>query len=69
MTSVALVAGGERTARALKAQLAEFVGSRADLRAYWVTEGLSSPVNAELIVLSSELVRDELVELDRKSVV
>lgn len=63
MTSVALVAGGERTARALKAQLAEFVGARADLRAYWVTEGLSSPIDAELIVLSSELVRDELVEL------
>ena len=63
MTRVAVVAGGERTARALHAQLSDFVGKLAELRSYWVTDGLSEPVEADLIVLSSELVREELVEL------
>ncbi len=63
MIRVALVAGGERTASTLEAQLKEFVGDRADLRAYWVSGGLRAAIVADLVVLSSELVRDELIEL------
>ncbi|NLJ47152.1 MAG: hypothetical protein GX430_11415, partial [Treponema sp.] len=58
--TVAVVAGSESTARVLVRQLAEYVEGRAELVPYWVDEGLTEPPEADLVVLSSDLVRKEL---------
>jgi len=61
VTSVALVAGSESTVMALARQLEGFIGGKARIVPYWVNGGLGGPIDADLVILSSELVREDLV--------
>lgn len=61
MTTIALVAGSESTATSLSRQLAEFVGGRAAIRAWWMDAGVPDGIDGDLVILSSELVRADLV--------
>jgi len=61
LTTVALVAGSRSTAAALTRQLAGFVDDKAAIFSYWIDSGIAENIEGDLVVLSSELVRDDLV--------
>jgi transcriptional regulator with PAS, ATPase and Fis domain len=47
---------------ALARQLEEFINGKARIVPYWVNGGLGGPIDADLVILSSELVREDLIE-------
>ncbi len=63
MTDVLLVSGSEGTAAVLSRQLSSCLEGRATVRALCVNGLVPGDLPADLVVLSSSLVRDELVSL------
>lgn len=62
--SITLVAGSERTRVALLNQLREYLYDDIEIKSFATEEGISETVSDELIILSSDLVKDELMELN-----
>ncbi|MBL8965480.1 MAG: sigma 54-interacting transcriptional regulator [Spirochaetaceae bacterium] len=60
MKRVALVAGSANTRRELERQLAEYLEGAAELRAYSIDAGAEAPIEADLVLASSELVAGEI---------
>jgi transcriptional regulator with PAS, ATPase and Fis domain len=60
--SITLVAGSEMTRRALVNQLKEYISDMVTIKSYAIDEGIDHIIRDELIVLSSYLVKDELLE-------
>jgi len=42
--------------------LEEFINGKARIVPYWVNGGLDGPIDADLVILSSDLVRNDLIE-------
>ncbi|MBU0936175.1 MAG: sigma 54-interacting transcriptional regulator [Spirochaetes bacterium] len=63
MKTLALIGGSERTARVLSAQLDSYLGDKVQIRSFWINGGISAPVEADIVVLSSALVQEDLQEL------
>lgn len=59
---VTIVAGSMNTARALRDQLAEYLDVNS-MRLLAVEEGISAPVEDQVVLLSSELTREDLRQL------
>lgn len=60
--SITLVAGSERTRVALLNQLKEYLNDVVEIKSFATEEGLYETVSDELIILSSDLVKYELME-------
>ncbi len=60
MTVLAIVGGSESTARALSRQLETYLAGRVNIKTYWVNGGLPDSLDADLFVLSSELVLEDM---------
>ncbi len=57
---VALIAGTESTRTYLEKQLYEYISSVADIKSYSIEKGFSGFEHADLLVLSSDMMREQL---------
>jgi len=62
--SITLVAGTNHTRKALVSQLKEYISDMVTIKSFAVDEGIKIKIKDELILLTSELVKNELLELD-----
>ena len=62
--SITLVAGSERTRFALQNQLKEYLYDVVEIKSFATEEGIHEKISDELIVLSSDLVKNELIEMN-----
>ncbi|WP_034430345.1 sigma 54-interacting transcriptional regulator [Caldisalinibacter kiritimatiensis] len=62
MKSITLVTGSEMTRKVLVAQLKEYLYDIADIKSYAIDEGIDHVISDELVILSSYLVKEELIE-------
>jgi len=60
--SITLVAGSEQTRLALVRQLKEYIDDIVYIKSYAIDEGIDEVIQDDLIILSSELVKKELLE-------
>ena len=63
--SITLVTGTEHTRAALLEQLQEFIPEKMKIRSYAIDEGLPGMIRDDLVIVSSNIVKEELEELDR----
>lgn len=60
---VALIAGSEKTMIDLIKQLKEYTGDEVEVRGYSIDTGIDEPISEGLVIISSQLAKDELVKL------
>lgn len=60
--SIVLITGTEQTRKALLEQIKEYIGDLIEIKSYALDEGINEKIRADLVVLSTRLIYDEVID-------